>query len=75
MVPSLPRLLAGLAVLGLALSQGGCVGMVVGTAIDATSAVAVGTIKTTGKVAGATVGAGADIVTGGGRDKKDRGDH
>ncbi len=71
MVSSVSRLLAGLAVLGLSLSQGGCVGMVVGTAIDATGAVAVGAIKTTGKVAGATVGAGADIVTGGDRDKND----
>jgi len=68
---SVSRLIAGLALVGAALSQGGCVGMVVGTAIDATSAVAVGTIKTTGKVAGATVGAGADIVTGGGKKDKD----
>jgi hypothetical protein len=71
MVSPASRLLTGLAALGLSLSQGGCVGMVVGTAMEATGAVAVGAIKTTGKVAGATVGAGADIVTGGGRDKDD----
>ena len=73
MVSPVSRTLAVLAVLGASLSLGGCVGMVVGTAVDATSALAVGAIKTTGKVAGATVGAGADIVTAGGK-KDDEGD-